>query len=274
MRTPNTAAVAVAVSAVVLFLLYRQRGRPALKSHPRGPRDRAEPLRAVVAGATGATGTRLVDQLLSAGHRVTALVRRETLREDNVDNVDRRHTLYREVVVPDLRDADGSVFEGQDVFFNCLGTTRAGGHAPKPGDVGGAEHFVRVEVALAKSLSEKAVAAGVKAASVVSAEGANHALLQGHDWIKYIHPLLYVRTLGEKEQVTIRAGFERVTIFRPGLLNRQVGEGVMRRVQDYWDLGLTVSTLASAMVRDAEASGAAPLIVIETNPLIEQSSKL
>ena len=127
---------------------------------------------------------------------------------------------------------------------------------------------------MTRVVSQKAFAAGVQIASVVSAEGANHELLKGHDWIKYIHPLLYVRTLGEKEQATIASGFQRVTIFRPGLLNREVGNGLMRRIQDRFDLGLRVSTLASAMVRDAESSGSEALVIIEGNPRIEQSSKL
>ena len=46
-----------------------------------------------------------------------------------------------------------------------------------------------------------------------------------------------------------------MSIFRPGLLHRQTGGGGFESVQDAFDLGLKVETLAAAMVRDAEAAG-------------------
>ena len=96
-----------------------------------------------------------------------------------------------------------------DVVFNCLGTTR--------GQAGSAEAFVNVEVGLTTVIAEVATAAGIRHASVVSAEGANKDM-----WVPttLIHPLLYMRTLGEKEAAMLSAPFQSVTIFRPGMLNR------------------------------------------------------
>lgn len=96
-----------------------------------------------------------------------------------------------------------------NALFNCLGTTR--------GQAGSAEAFVNVEVGLTKTISEVATDAGIRHASVVSAEGANKDM-----WVPttLIHPLLYMRTLGEKEAAVLSFPFESVTIFRPGMLNR------------------------------------------------------
>ena len=260
---------AVAAAAVIIYAVYMQRYQhQELVKHPRGPRAQ-RPLKAVIVGATGATGRRVVELVLASPHwtGVTVVVRRPTGRKG-------APVKYQEIVVPDLSTVEAKIFEGHDVLFNCLGTTRAGGHVPKEGDVGGAENFVNVEVTMTKAVSQAAVRAGIHFASVVTAEGANHNFLKGHDWIKYVHPLLYMRTLGQKEQETIAAGFERVSIFRPGLLNREVGNGMFQRLQDHFNLGLPVSILAEAMVRDAEAAGPAPLVIIESNSRIKQSSKL
>eukprot|EP00812_Abedinium_dasypus_P011014 NODE_4598_length_658_cov_228.177446.p2 GENE.NODE_4598_length_658_cov_228.177446~~NODE_4598_length_658_cov_228.177446.p2 ORF type:complete len:181 (+),score=42.70 NODE_4598_length_658_cov_228.177446:83-544(+) len=65
--------------------------------------------------------------------------------------------------------------------------------------------------------------------------------------------LLYVRTMGLKEEAVTSKGFLRTSIFRPGVLDRLEEnrwiEGVMRRVVN----PLSVATLAAAMVLDAEA---------------------
>ena len=209
MKSPwRLAPLVVATFAVIM---YHRPGPPPLLAHPRGTRDVSSPRRAVVVGATGATGRKLVDQLLaSAQWSVTAVVRRPTFR------VASEGAGYVEVVLSDgLENADAdAVFAGHDVLFNCLGTTRGGGHEGRDASKAGAENFVHVEVGLTKVVSELAVKAGVKAVSVVTAEGANADFLRDHGWVKYVHPLLYMRTLGEKEQATTDAGFERVTIFR------------------------------------------------------------
>lgn len=68
----------------------------------------------------------------------------------------------------------------------------------------------------------------------------------------YIHPLLYIRTLGEKQQSVIDTKFPSTTIFQPGMLNRLVGD---RGVENFFiNLlpSLRVDVLAEAMIIDAE----------------------
>jgi hypothetical protein len=243
--------VAVGLVGVVVVVMSSRPAEPPLAQHPRGPRT-ATKRRAVVLGATGATGRKVVAQLLaSEDWSVTTLVRAASPAGSP------KSERLTEVVVGNFAEmTDASVFENHDVLFNCIGTTRAGGHSPSGRrDDGGAKLFVEIEVGMTATVSRLAVEAGVKAVALVTAEGANAERFKGASWIEYIHPLLYMRTMGEKEQAAIDAGFERVSIFRPGLLHRQTGGGGFESVQDAFDLGLKVETLAAAMVRDAEAAG-------------------
>jgi oxidoreductase len=270
-----------AAAIVLVAILYgRNALRPPLKIHPRGPVDDNTLKHAIVFGGTGATGRRLVDQLIASPKwTVTSIVRRKT------DRVAQEG--YIEKIVPDLLQIKQNVFFNSnlkyDVLFNCLGTTRSGGHSPSGSqDIGGADNFYNVEVGMTKVISELAVKAGIKFASVVTAEGANSNFMKGYDWIRYIHPLFYMRTLGEKEEVMINAGFQKVSIFRPGLLNRQVDGGIFQSMCDALNVGLKVSTLAKAQIRDAQTKSDVrdvktddvTVVFYESNPYIAQASKL
>ena len=87
-------------------------------------------------------------------------------------------------------------------------------------------------------------------ASLISAEGANHKI-----WAKdWIHPLLYMRTIGQKEQTIISDhSFDSVSIFKPGMLIRLQSERTwFEKFSELRGSGLRVDTLASAMIHDAE----------------------
>jgi hypothetical protein len=68
-----------------------------------------------------------------------------------------------------------------------------------------------------------------------------------------IHPLLYIRTLGEKQQSVIDSKFPSTSIFQPGMLNRLVGDRGMENIFVNLLPTLRVDVLAEAMVLDAEA---------------------
>eukprot|EP00658_Telonema_sp_P-2_P037468 TRINITY_DN2694_c0_g1_i32.p1 TRINITY_DN2694_c0_g1~~TRINITY_DN2694_c0_g1_i32.p1 ORF type:complete len:259 (+),score=32.54 TRINITY_DN2694_c0_g1_i32:132-908(+) len=185
------------------------------------------------------------------------------------------HPKVTELVAQDMKRFQDmkAALDGQpryDVVFICIGTTRAA--------AGGAIGFRDVEVGITTAVAKWAVDSGVRHASVVSAQGANH-----RQWaVDWIHPLLYVRTLGEKEQAVLGAGFPRVTIFRPGMLNRLVGDRWHENLINRLGLGLSVDVLAAAMIRDAEGGPPSPSdegaretpVFFEGNRIIEQSSKL
>ena len=179
--------------------------------------------RAVVLGATGATGRQVVKCLLRRGWNVTA--------------ISRRHFEYFESETPPLE------LHLKDAVFNCLGTTR--------GQAGSAEAFVDVEVGLTEHVSSVAKEAGVGHMSVVSAQGANKDV-----WaVSWIHPLLYTRTLGEKEEAVKSKQFLSVSIFQPGMLERLVGDRTAENIITWLlpSVALKVDALALAMVKDAEA---------------------
>eukprot|EP00939_MAST-03C_sp_MAST-3C-sp1_P003755 g3755.t1 len=171
----------------------------------------------------------------------------------------------QEVVVKDMfdldlmRDALKEAGEADSVFV-CTGTTR--------GAAGGAEGFKKVEVDIPRTIATALTSiepsdddddGGDEISrlhvSVVSAQGANADLGFAPDWI---HPLLYVKTLGQKERVFTdrQSRFRSVSLFRPGMLNRLKGDRWHENVLNRLGMGLRVDRLASAMVTDAERRSA------------------
>ena len=100
-------------------------------------------------------------------------------------------------------------WKDNDVFFNCIGTTRQ--------RAGGAKEFINIESGISNEAAKMAANAKIPHASLISAKGANHKI-----WAKnWIHPLLYMKTIGQKEQTILsNFPFNSVSIFKPGMLIR------------------------------------------------------
>ncbi len=194
--------------------------------------------KAVVIGGTGATGQQLIKQLLGNDKwgQITSIGRKPILNGKS-------HVKLQDIVIESLYDLSSTeeLWKGNDVFFNCIGTTRK--------RAGSAKDFIKVEVDISMEAAKIASNAQISHASVVSASGANH-----NQWAKdWIHPLLYIRTMGQKEQTLIKNTFDSVSIFRPGMLIRLVdNETWIERIMKSKGLGLRVDDLASAMIYDAE----------------------
>ena len=195
--------------------------------------------KAIIIGGTGATGKQLLIQLI---------------RNQNcelVTSIGRRPVLYGEIndklvdiVVESLFKLTDTEkhWKDNDVFFNCIGTTRQ--------LAGGAKEFINIESGISNEAAKMAANAKIPHASLISAKGANHKI-----WAKdWIHPLLYMKTIGQKEQTIIsNFSFNSVSIFKPGMLIRLRGKQTW--FEDFSELkgfGLRVDTLASAMIHDAE----------------------
>ncbi len=149
-----------------------------------------------------------------------------------------------DIVVESLADLSSTEksWEGNDVFFNCIGTTRQ--------RAGGAKEFIHIEAGISNEAAKMASNAKIHHASLVSAKGANHKT-----WAKdWIHPLLYMRTMGQKEQTILsNFSFNHVSIFKPGMLIRLQGKQTwIESFSESKGFGLRVDTLASAMIRNAE----------------------
>ena len=95
--------------------------------------------KAVVIGGTGATGRRLIQQLLKSDDfkKVTSIGRRPVLDGNS-------HSKLSDIVIDSfsvLNETEDS-WKNNDVFFNCIGTTRQ--------KAGGARQFVDVELGISR----------------------------------------------------------------------------------------------------------------------------
>jgi len=195
--------------------------------------------KAIIIGGTGATGKQLLHQLMQNQNceLVTSIGRKPVL-----DGA--KHDKLVDIVVESLANLSSTEksWEGNDVFFNCIGTTRQ--------RAGGAKEFIHIEAGISNEAAKMASNAKIHHASLVSAKGANHTT-----WAKdWIHPLLYMRTMGQKEQTILsNFSFNHVSIFKPGMLIRLQGKQTwFESFSESKGFGLRVDTLASAMIRNAE----------------------
>ena len=195
--------------------------------------------KAIIIGGTGATGKQLLNQLIRNQNcdLVTSVGRRPVLDGEKNDKL-------VDIVVESLFKLSSTekYWKDNDVFFNCIGTTRQ--------RAGGAKEFINIESGISNEAAKMAANAKIPHASLISAKGANHKI-----WAKdWIHPLLYMKTIGQKEQTIIsNFSFNSVSIFKPGMLIRLRGKQTW--FEDFSELkgfGLRVDTLASAMIHDAE----------------------
>ena len=210
-----------------------------LSAHPRG-NIVSQKKKALIIGATGATGTQLLKLLLESENwdKITTISRKPVLNGEN-------HKKLNQVVIDSFDNLDQTAesWVGHDSFFNCIGTTRK--------IAGGAKQFVDIEFGISLKCAELASKVKIPNACVISASGAN-----ANAWaVNWIHPLLYTKTIGMKEEtITKHYSFDNVSIFRPGMLIRKFNKhSRMQRFFDSSNLGLPVKTLAAALKRDAEA---------------------
>ena len=195
--------------------------------------------KAIIIGGTGATGKQLLNQLISDKNceLVTSIGRRPVLDGEKNDKL-------ADIVVESLFELRSTekYWKNNDVFFNCIGTTRQ--------RAGGAKEFINIESGISNEAAKMAANAKIPHASLISAKGANHKI-----WAtNWIHPLLYMKTIGQKEQTIIsNFSFNSVSIFKPGMLIRL--QGKQTRFEEFIELkgfGLRVDILASAMIHDAK----------------------
>ncbi|XP_054021260.1 oxidoreductase HTATIP2 [Dryobates pubescens] len=149
-----------------------------------------------VLGASGATGGVLLRELLARRlfSRVTLIGRRRLSLGEEASGV----TVEQAVVDFERLGEHAAAFQGHDVGFCCLGTTRA---------KAGADGFVRVDRDYVAQAAELALAGGCKHFVLESSRGANPK-----------SRFLYLRVKGEVENLVQALGFDRCTILRPAVL--------------------------------------------------------
>ena len=193
----------------------------------------------ILIGATGATGSHVLKQLIKNNNcsMITSIGRRELEGE-------LQHSKVNHIVIKSLLDLSETkkYWEDQDVFFNCIGTTKK--------KAGGADKFHEIEYGISNEAAKFASKGNIPHASLISASGANHTI-----WAKkWIHPLFYSKTMGQKEQTIVsNHEFKYTSVFKPGMLIREVNENSLSdTILKFFSLGLSVNILAKAIIKDAE----------------------
>ena len=193
----------------------------------------------VMIGATGATGRNVLKQLIRKDNcsSITSIGRTE-IDESLL------HNKVKHIVVKSLLDLKGTdeYWKNQNVFFNCIGTTKK--------KAGGADKFHEIEYGISNEAARFASENNIPHATLISASGANHTI-----WArKWIHPLFYSKTMGEKEQTILsNHSFEYTSIFKPGMLIRHMDKNsIFDRMLQTTGTGISVKILAEAMIKDAE----------------------
>jgi len=191
-------------------------------------------------GATGATGSQLLRQLLNNPNcaQVTSIGRKPAMGGD-------RNQKLNDIVLKSLSSLSSTAdhWIGNDVFFNCIGTTRK--------EAGGAKGFIDIEFGISNEAAKFASNANIPHACLISAKGVDHRMWAPH----WIHPLLYMKTMGQKEQTIIsNYNFNHISIFKPGMLSRLRGENsAFENFLQSKALKLRVDILSSAMMKCAQS---------------------
>nr|XP_004673284.2 oxidoreductase HTATIP2 isoform X1 [Jaculus jaculus] len=208
-----------------------------------------------ILGASGETGRVLLKEILDQNlfAKVTIIGRRKlTFQEENYKNVN------QEVVDFEKLDDYTSAFQGHDVGFCCLGTTRS---------KAGAEGFVRVDRDYVLKSAELAKAGGCKHFNLLSSKGANKS-----------SSFLYLQVKGEVEAKVEALKFDRYSVFRPGVLlcDRQEsrpGEWVVRKffgcLPHSWASGhsVPVVTVVRAMLNNMVRPGSGQTELLENKAI-------
>lgn len=196
--------------------------------------------KAIMIGATGATGSHLLLQLLSNDKcvKITSISRRPS-------KIDKKNNKkLNEILIDNMNDLSRikTAWKGNDVFFNCIGTTRT--------KAGSANKFLNIEFGISLEAAKMAFNANIPHACLISAKGVNHKI-----WgPAFIHPLFYMKIMGKKEQTILNNyKFKYATIFQPGMLSRlQSKDSLIEKFMQRKNIKLRVDLLAGAMIKEAE----------------------
>ncbi|GAB3006322.1 NAD(P)H-binding protein [Niabella terrae] len=160
-------------------------------------------MRAVIIGATGATGKALLEQLIQdpAITTVTALVRR---------NPELIHRKLESILVDFDHPEQWAPLVQGDLAFSCMGTTLKA--------AGSKEGQYKVDYEYQYAFAQAAAAASIPRFVLVSAAAASPQ-----------SPVFYSRIKGELELGIRALSFKHLIIFRPGMLSRPGTDRIMEK---------------------------------------------
>ncbi|XP_068588335.1 oxidoreductase HTATIP2 isoform X2 [Cebidichthys violaceus] len=148
-----------------------------------------------ILGASGESGKSLLQELLGRNifSKITLIGRRRLSFEDGASEA-----LVQEVVDFEKLDDYAAAFQGHDVGYCCLGTTKA---------KAGTEGFIRVDHDYILKSAELAKAGGCTQFHLESSRGADKD-----------SSFLYLKVKGQVEAEIEAMGFDRYAVYRPGVL--------------------------------------------------------
>ena len=195
--------------------------------------------KSIIIGATGATGQKVLNQLIKNDNCSSiTYIGRNKLKDSQI------HNKINQIIIKSLLNLSctKNLWKGHDVFFNCIGTTKK--------KAGSADKFYEIEYGISNEAARFASEGNIPHACLISASGADHDRLA----IKWIHPLFYSKTMGDKEQTILsNFQFKYTSIFKPGMLIRRVKDNEkLDKILQFTGFGLDVNDLAMAMVNNAE----------------------
>ena len=189
-------------------------------------------INALVIGHTGATGEALIEHLIDSSEcdSIIAIGRRENSKFKDSKKL-------KQYVLPNMLEIDSfdkNLLSGIDSAFCCIGTTF--------NDVfknSKAQEYENVDYKIATGFAKLAHESGAKFISIITGDKADSKS-------KY----RMTRVKGETEDFIINQGFERVSILRPGLLNRGNGRrGWLEQIFTVGGIfGVPVAKLAETMI--------------------------
>ena len=221
----------------------------------------------MVLGPTGATGKYLVYNLLKSKDygKVTLIHRRlfdldnellnhKTYKNENLSlTINERNKLSQHVINMDNLNSEENekYFANHDILFCTLGTIRKTAVT--------AENFGKIDVGYVSQSAKISKRVGIKHYSLLTAKGANKNIYNNiplfnkiiPQWMiqsSVLHGLWYIKCKGDAEQSVIDERFDKISIFRPGMLERpeadRMGESFLH------SLPFTLPFLHSTHVRD------------------------
>ncbi|TSM20276.1 Oxidoreductase HTATIP2 [Bagarius yarrelli] len=203
-----------------------------------------------VLGASGETGKALVKEIVQRNvfHRVTLIGRRLLSFEDKA-----YENVVQEVVDFEKLDNYAQVFQGHDVGYCCLGTTKA---------KAGTEGFIRVDHDYV-----------LKSAELAKAGGCTHFHLESSKGADKTSSFLYLKTKGQVEADVEELNFERYSVYRPAVLlvdreESRPAEWVARKFFGMFSaMSIPITAVAQAMLINTLIEGDRKTEILENKSI-------
>ncbi|KAL7866894.1 hypothetical protein AOLI_G00147080 [Acnodon oligacanthus] len=251
---------ALAVIVAVLAAIFHYTDSPGTEEYPRMDLQamednfRQKNKSCFILGASGETGRVLLKEIVERNlfSKVILIGRRNLPFEDKA-----YESLVQEVVDFEKLEDYAAAFQGHDVGYCCLGTTKA---------KAGTEGFIRVDHDYV-----------LKSAELAKAGGCTHFHLESSKGADKTSSFLYLKTKGQVEADIAELGFERYSIYRPAVLlvDRQESrpaEWMARKFLGAFSsvfstMSIPITTVARAMVTNTLTEGEAKMEILENKAI-------